>query len=508
MDFSAEAQRALYLLENTNKNLFITGRAGTGKSTLLRHCIANTLKDYVVLAPTGVAAVNIAGQTIHSFFGFHPGITEKEVIKAAHSRREKELYENLELLIIDEISMIRADLLDYIDLFLRTIRKNNFPFGGVQVVFFGDLYQLPPVLSNQEKEMYGMLYESPYFFSSKVIKTYANFEVIELSKIYRQTDETFIKILNSIRDGKFEQSDLDELNSRVVTDDIDFSDYIYLSTTNSTVDQINSSKLQQLESENIEFTGYISGDFDEKMLPTDFELQLKPQARVMFLNNDSDGRWINGTIGTIKKIEEDSNKIYVQIDAGQEVEVVPYTWSNYESHFDKESKSIEREEVGSFTQFPLRLAWAITIHKSQGKTFEKVFLDLGWGAFAHGQTYVALSRCTTLEGLVLKRPIRSSDIKVDSVVKDFFETIVKLENSNTERLKKAIEEKSSVRIIYLKDNKAISKEVQPLEIREEDYGEGTFKALESLDLEVRENRIVNLEKILEVQSLDSTANMA
>lgn len=419
MNFSREALYALDLLENTKKSLFITGRAGTGKSTLLKHFCVNTKKPYVILAPTGVAAINVGGQTIHSFFGFHPGITEKDIQRNAKARKDTTIYEKLEVLIIDEISMVRADLLDYIDIFLRLVRNSNEPFGGVQVVFFGDLYQLPPVLTDNEKNDFFFLYESPYFFSANVFKAIKNFEVIELTNIYRQKDSTFIEILNAIRNFTFNEDHLAILNERIIQEDIDFTNYVYLTTTNATVDKINLQKLSELEIEEFEFDGYVEGRFEDKLLPTDSTLKIKPGARVMFLNNDMENRWVNGSLGTVKKINLDKNIIFVNLDDGDEVEVSPHTWSNYESYFNKDTKNIERKEIGSFTQFPLRLAWAITIHKSQGKTFDKVFLDLGYGAFAHGQTYVALSRCTNLNGLILKREVRHQDIIIDKAIDNF-----------------------------------------------------------------------------------------
>lgn len=420
MNFSKQSLYALDLLENTDKNLFITGRAGTGKSTLLKHFVINTKKKFVILAPTGVAAINVAGQTIHSFFSFHPGITEEEVRKMAGRWRDKNIFLKLQLIIIDEISMVRADLLDFIDIFLRTIRKNDEPFGGVQIAMFGDLFQLPPVLTNQEKGNFLMFYESPYFFSSNVMRTMRDFEIIELQDIYRQNDEEFIQILNAIRENNFDEELISKLNSRIVTDDQDFTNFIYLTPTNDVVEKINTRKLAQIESEEVKFEGKIKGRFDEKILPTENKLSLKKGARVMFLNNDQDDRWVNGTVGTITEINELGKNVTVQIDNGPEVEVGQFTWTNYDSVYNNANNSIERKEIGSFSQFPLKLAWAITIHKSQGKTFDRVYLDLGNGAFAHGQTYVALSRCTSLEGLVLRREVLASDLITDDVVRKFF----------------------------------------------------------------------------------------
>lgn len=433
LDLNPQFQKALDLLENSNSHLFITGKAGTGKSTLLNYFRNQTKKNHVVLAPTGIAAVNIEGQTIHSFFGFHPGITTIEAKKAAQNRRDTSIFRKLEIIIIDEVSMVRADLMDCMDIFLRTVRKNDAPFGGIKTVFIGDLYQLPPVVTNEEKEIFSQVYNSPYFFDSDVIKNIFNqldteLEFIELQTIYRQTDIEFIDLLNSVRNKTITSKDIIYLNQRNQPDADITDDYIHLVTVNKQADDININKLNRLPGKLYTLSGEISGDFDKKSLPTDIELNLKVGARVMFVKNDMIGRWINGTLGTVTKIIEDEfdeTVVEVKIDNGSKVKVEPVSWSNYTSKFNPSNQSIEREEIGKFTQIPLKLAWAITIHKSQGKTFDKVILDIGYGAFAHGQTYVALSRCRTFEGLVLKKPIKYSDVIMDERVKVFLNYMCK-----------------------------------------------------------------------------------
>ncbi|MFZ4561197.1 MAG: ATP-dependent DNA helicase [Saprospiraceae bacterium] len=422
LELSKDFQFALELLEKEGRNLFITGRAGTGKSTLLSLLRNTTRKKSVVLAPTGVAALNVQGQTIHSFFGFPPRMFPRSEIKR---RRDKKLFKNLELLIIDEISMVRADLLDHIDYFLRLNRENPMPFGGLQVVFFGDLFQLPPVIASQEESaIYESQYPTPYFFSADVFKANFSMEMYELKKVYRQADRHFLRLLEGIRLNQADDEDLEDLNQRYLPAFEAEAYYITLTARNATADQINLRKLEQIPEREKRYPATVKGEFNPSLFPTDQVLRLKPQAQVMLLKNDPERRFVNGTIGKIIQLGEES--IQVLIHEGHEkekvIELERADWEvlRYKTNLENPFL-IETETVGSFNQFPVKLAWAITIHKSQGKTFDKVVVDLGKGAFEHGQTYVALSRCRSLEGLVLKQPLRQSDIITDERVVSFYQ---------------------------------------------------------------------------------------
>lgn len=422
LELSNDFQYALDVLEKTNKNLFITGRAGTGKSTLLQLFKNTTHKKIVVLAPTGVAALNVGGQTIHSFFGFPAKFFAAEDIKV---RKNAKMYQKMEVLVIDEISMVRADLIDNIDRFLRINRRNNQPFGGVQLVCFGDLFQLPPVLaSGEEQHYFTHYYESPYFFSAKVF-TEDKFELegLELNKVYRQEARHFVRLLDAVRTGTIDFDDLEDLNSRYQSNYEPTGNFITLSTRNNVVDTLNARALMSLGTEEFRFLAEVTGDFDEKLYPAEGVLKLKLGAQVMFVRNDPKREYVNGTIGTIIKLE--NAKIVVRIEerdnTTKDIEVEKATWENYRYQLGAAGMDIEAKSVGEFKQYPLRLAWAMTIHKSQGKTFDKVIIDLAGGAFEFGQTYVALSRCRTLSGIVLKNPIRPTDIKIDERIIHFYE---------------------------------------------------------------------------------------
>ncbi len=421
IEINDKFKEAIRLVES-GKNLFITGKAGTGKSTLLKVIRDSLYENYVVLAPTGVAAVNIGGQTIHSFFGFRPDITVEKVIRRKHPRNP-DVYENLEIMIIDEISMVRADLLDCVNTFLSMHGpEKGRPFGGVQLIFIGDLYQLPPIVTYKEKEIFSEMYTSPYFFDSRAFAE-TEFKIIELTKIYRQTEEEFVNILNAVRNKSVDDELLYSLNKRV---DFNFDPdpkegYIELVTINAKAQDINSRRLKVLGGKMYSYEGIIDGDFDERSYPAPHVLDLKVGAQVMMTSNDSKGRWFNGTVGIIDRIDEnpDGNYIFVKLENDQTYEVEPNKWEMYKFSFDRLSQKITSDVAGSFTQYPLMLSWAVTIHKSQGKTFNKVIVDMGTGAFAHGQTYVALSRCTTLSGLVLRVPIEKRHILLDYRVVTF-----------------------------------------------------------------------------------------
>lgn len=413
-------------IESGNKLLLVLGRAGTGKSTLLRKLCDETKKKYVVVAPTGIAAVNVGGQTIHSFFKFKPGVIYEEAKKYGE-RSTNDMYKKLELLVIDEISMVRADLLDCVDIFLKKARRNDAPFGGVQVVMFGDLYQLEPIVSKDEKEMLFSRYDSAYFFSSWVFNEMFLYpkqliEYVELKHVFRQKDIEFINLLDKIRKKEVEEYDLYKINKQyqeVVPETND--EYIYLTTRNDSADRINVTNLNIIPEDEHTFTGILEGNFPEKVVPTPIEVKLKVGARVMLLNNDVDKRWFNGTLGAVTKIEKEA--VFIKLDNGPEYAVTQHVWSYYKYTYDKEKQKIRKDIIGSYTQFPIKLAWAITIHKSQGQTFDKAIIWLEGRTFARGQLYVALSRCRTLEGIILSREIQEWDIIEHEQVKVFMKKI-------------------------------------------------------------------------------------
>lgn len=421
IDLNPKFQKALSILEDTRTNLLITGKAGTGKSTFLEYFALNTTKECVVLAPTGVAALNVNGETIHSFFRFHPHITKKEVLSKANRVKKDSTYHNTELIIIDEISMVRADLFDYIDLFLRKALKTDMPFGGIQVCLIGDLYQLPPIVTQSEKAFFDDNYSTHYFFGTDVFQDpFFNLRCLELDSVYRQTDGEFISVLNAIRDNTIQEDHYEFLNERV-GDVENEEDYVTIVTTNKAADSINLRNLEKLDSKPQKYLGHVKGKLSAGAFPTDKELILKVGAKVMFLNNDSKHKWVNGTVGEI--LETNKDNIVVGTDSGQSFAVEPYEWEVNRYVYDEDSKSLDQELVGSFKQFPLRLSWAITVHKSQGKTFEKVIIDMRSGTFVSGQLYVALSRCSTSEGLVIKRNSRLNIVKTDEAVEKFLENI-------------------------------------------------------------------------------------
>ncbi len=418
-------RHALDVLEKTDRSLFITGKAGTGKSTLLQLFRNTTRKKTAVLAPTGVAALNVQGQTIHSFFGFPPRIvTPSEASRRVTMKHLKRLYQSVQVIVVDEISMVRADILDGMDRFLRVNRENNRPFGGVQMVFFGDLFQLPPVVTNDpvESAYFRDYYETPYFFSARVIQeSDFSLDMLELSKVYRQESRHFLRLLEAIRINQLDYDDLDDLNERFIPDPDPAGHYITLCARNATADRLNRQALEQLPTEEIIFQAEVKGAFDPTLYPTDPALRLRLGAQVMFVKNDPEKNFVNGSIGLVTRLEKNNVVVEITGDGGQKrkVDVAPMDWEIIRYKADA-TGNIDTESVGSFRQYPLKLAWAITIHKSQGKTFDRVMIDLGGGAFEHGQLYVALSRCRTLEGIVLKQRIRPQDVITDERVVDFY----------------------------------------------------------------------------------------
>ena len=436
MDFqldtnNKEFQDALQLITHTRQSVFLTGKAGTGKSTFLKYICNHTKKKYVVLAPTGIAAINAGGVTLHSFFKlpFRPMLPDDPDLSLSHGRifeffkypkEKRKIIAEVDLIIIDEISMVRADIIDCVDRILRVYSGNmRLPFGGKQLLFVGDVFQLEPVVPSDQKEILSLFYASPFFFLARVFKD-INLVPIELQKVYRQTDSVFINILDRIRNNAARKQELDTLNGRYFpsfepqNEDM----YITLATRRDQVDFINEKKLAELPGEEYVSVGKIEGDFPESSLPTQLNLSIKEQAQVIFIDNDYERRWVNGTIGMVSGIDENGN-VYVLLESGVEHLVEPTSWRNYKYKYNEKEKRIEEEIVGTFEQLPIRLAWAITVHKSQGLTFSRVVVDLTGGVFAGGQTYVALSRCTSLEGLVLKSKISSRDIFIRKEIVEF-----------------------------------------------------------------------------------------
>lgn len=414
-----ELDVARFIVEKTDMSLFLTGKAGTGKTTFLREVVRYTKKKCIVLAPTGIAAVNAGAMTIHSFFQFGLGPFVQGVIEPKSDFRinksKLELIRHLQLLIIDEVSMVRADLMDHIDVELRRIRRNSKPFGGVQLLMIGDLQQLPPIAHGGEDELLRQYYKTLYFFSSAALKS-MNYSCIELKNVYRQTDRHFIDILNHARDCTLTSQDISDLNARYIPG---FSPkpedgYIRLMTHNRQVDYINAAEMEKLDSKPYTFVAAVTGTFPEESYPTADSLTLKKGAQVMFIKNDPERRFINGTLGEVKSI--DKNSIAVRLaESGTVIDVEPMEWQNIRYQFDEESKEISSKQIGRFKQYPLKAAWAITVHKSQGLTFDKAIIDVH-AAFSPGQAYVALSRCRTLDGLVLSSPVSASVFMRDNAV--------------------------------------------------------------------------------------------
>lgn len=427
IELNEDFQKTIKILSETKDNVFITGKAGTGKTTFLKYFISQYCKPkkkkFVVLAPTGVAALNAGGETIHHFFKFKTDITPDKIVKPIKSV----IYKNLELVIIDEASMLRADLLDCVDRFLRL----NGPvpdtaFGGVQILFIGDLLQLSPVVKKEEADIFKLHYDTPYFLSAKCMEN-SFCHMAEFQKVYRQTDEKFISVLNSIRENTADDEILALLNKTTEKTFKQDNLPVLLTSTNKLAEFYNNKFLNMIDGMEYTFNAETENIENLSVFPAAYELKLKAGAQIMMLNNDSNKRWVNGTMGTIEdiaKVPGSDNKclIYVKLQNGKTEVVDQHKWELTRYKWNQKAKTIETEKIGSFSQYPLKLAWAVTIHKSQGKTFDNVMIDLGYsGAFAPGQLYVALSRCRELDGIALKNEITKDDIIVDKRVAELFE---------------------------------------------------------------------------------------
>lgn len=503
---------ALRMMGDTRHCVFITGKAGTGKSTLLRHFRSHTAKNVVVLAPTGIAALNVGGQTIHHFFRFTIDVTPQ---KAASRKKPRNagLYKKLDTIVIDEVSMVRADILDCIDAFLRRYGPQaGMAFGGVQMVFIGDLYQLPPVVGAQDRAIFSDHYETPYFFSAHVMQDFP-LQVIELEKVYRQKDLAFVELLNRVRNNSVTGRDLDQLNSRLdaasAPDKDNFS--INLTATNRRADEINHHHLQSLGGKVYGFNAQLTGDFGREYFPAAPELAFKIGAQVMMLSNDKDGRWVNGSLGLVQDVRRDSDQTeYIVIrlqDQDEPVAVTKHTWEVFQ--FALSDSQIESEPIGTFTQYPFRLAWAVTIHKSQGKTFERVTIDIGHGAFAAGQVYVALSRCTTFEGITLKTPIKRQHIQTDPRIHSFMRAyadtgappLVRLRDK-TGLIEQAIRDGAAIEMLYLKaDDKEVSLIVHPRSLGDESYKEVNFLGMKAFYPALKSVKLFSVARILQIKAV-------
>lgn len=508
---------ALKEITDGSTHLFITGKAGTGKSTLLRYYSEHAKQRPVILAPTGIAALNVSGQTIHRFFKFRPDVDAGKIARSKIPSYQARLYRTLKEIVIDEVSMMRADLLDCMDVFLRRYGPlAEWPFGGVRLIMFGDLYQLPPVVTRADRELIYDRYGVPYFFAAHALRS-ERLQLIELDKIFRQTDNDFISLLNSIRVNSVTKAQFDLLNSRCRSLSTHKGEpvRIFITGTNARARSINADHLSRIAAPEYRAKATVTGEFSTGEYPTDADLVMKRGARVIMLNNDHNQQWVNGSMAIITDIAEQKGEIemHALIEETQErVQIERHTWNSY--RYTVQNAEYDVEETGSFTQFPLRLAWAITVHKSQGKTFSKVHLDLGNRAFSAGQTYVALSRCRTLQDLSLQRPVARDDIYVDQSLVDFFarmktSTITEAPKSErkdasqiAELLRQSIARKTTVRIEYIhRDGHIGYRTVIAKRISEKVYQGASYEALEAHCTESDKRCVFNTKNILDVRVL-------
>lgn len=415
IELSPQQKKLFDKLETTQSHIFITGKAGTGKSSLLHYFKQKSKKNVIVVAPTGVAAINVGGQTIHSFFRLPPSFIARNSVRV--DQNISTILNKLDTLVIDEISMVRCDVMEAIDFLLRKARGSDEPFGGVQIVMFGDLYQLPPVVNDKELHSYFAITNGGFYFFNADVWNNAKMEIYELDTIFRQKDDAFKDILNAIRKGDITEHLLMQLNRRVDSE-IPYDGTIILTPTNRSVQYINQQHLDQLSQKTYHFKATIEGKMEASSFPTDEVLGLKKGAQVMMIKNDKEKRWVNGSLGIIEDLSE--KEIKVDIDGASYV-IPKETWSKIRYTYNQAKGTIQEEVISSFTQYPIRLAWAVTIHKSQGQTFDSVIVDMGFGAFAHGQTYVALSRCRTLGRLFLTKEVRKADIIIDPAIIAFMD---------------------------------------------------------------------------------------
>ncbi len=425
LEIGPDFSYALERLETAREPIFITGRAGTGKSTLLEYWRKRTLQNVAVLAPTGVAALNVGGVTVHSFFGFKPDVTVEKARKGGRKQELTKVLSKIDAIVIDEISMVRADLMDCIDASLRKhTGQRHTPFGGKRLILIGDLFQLPPVVSRDQEQFVRQRYASPYFFAADVFKQVEPPERIELGKVYRQRDDGFVRLLDAIRSGHATKAHLAQLNELVDPRAEAEEDWITLTTTNQRAALVNDARLEAIRGAARRYPAVVDGKVVERDFPTEQQLALKVGAQVMMVNNDLQDRWVNGSIGRIVDIvpvADGDDIVRVRLTNGRTVDVQPHTWEVSEWKYDQEKGEPETGIVGQFRQYPMKLAWAVTIHKSQGKTFDKVVVDVSGGIFAHGQLYVALSRCRTFGGMVLRRAVTGRDLIVDDRVMRFMQ---------------------------------------------------------------------------------------
>ena len=514
IEINAQFQQAFSLITESNKNVLIVGKAGTGKSTFLNYLRTHSKKKLAILAPTGVAAVNINGVTIHSFCRFSVDVTLNKIRRASAKSNIRKVLAKLDAIVIDEISMVRADLLDCLDRFLQL----NGPhprrvFGGMQMIFIGDLYQIPPVVKSDLAKFFSTHYASPYFFSARVFTEHGdNFELIEFEKIYRQQEQKFINVLNAIRNNTVANEHLALLNTRLQPEFQPQIDefWVHITGTNSAVKKINDHKLALLHHSEKIYPASFSGDISKESFPADLELRVKVGAQVMLVNNDEEGRWVNGTIGQITRIKNTEDlaydTLYVRLSSGEEVAVMPHTWDVFKYEVDEATHTLTTAKIGSFTQYPLRLAWALTVHKSQGKTFERVIVDLGT-TFTPGQMYVALSRGTSLEGLVLKKAVTKKNIFIDWRIVKFL-TQFQYQKSDKKLslvdkltvIAEAIAKRQLLEIIYLKaqDEKS-QRTIQPSFVGEMTYLGKKFIGVEGICQLRGEPRSFRVDRILDIQ---------